>query len=70
MMTALLPPNAEFRAGGTMDVLVRRQSVPVYQSDDGTAGQNPADSAIRRRVEELKQSLNRLIAMLNDDLAA
>ena len=65
----LLPHNAEFRAGGTMDVLVRRQSVPVYQSDDGTAGQNPGRAARSDRVEELKQSLNRLIAMLNDDLA-
>lgn len=52
-----------------MDVLVRRQSVPVYQSDDGTAGQNSGRAARSGAGGEVKQSLNRLIAMLNDDLA-
>lgn len=66
----LLPHNAEFRARAAQWMYWSDGSLfPYIKAMMGLLVRTPAEQRDPARVEELKQSLNRLIAMLNDDLA-
>lgn len=66
----LLPHNAEFRARAAQWMYWSDGSLfPYIKAMMGLLVRTPAEQRDPTRVEELKQSLNRLIAMLNDDLA-
>lgn len=66
----LLPHNAEFRARTAQWMYWSDGSLfPYIKAMMGLLVRTPAEQRDPARVEELKQSLNRLIAMLNDDLA-
>lgn len=66
----LLPHNAEFRARAAQWMYWSDGSLfPYIKAMMGLLVRTPAEQRDTARVEELKQSLNRLIAMLNDDLA-
>lgn len=66
----LLPHNAEFRARAAQWMYWSDGSLfPYIKAMMGLLVRTPAEQRDPARVEELKQALNRLIAMLNDDLA-
>ncbi len=66
----LLPHDAEFRARAAQWMYWSDGSLfPYIKAMMGLLVRTPAEQRDPARVEELKQSLNRLIAMLNDDLA-
>ncbi|MBT0384230.1 glutathione S-transferase family protein [Morganella morganii] len=66
----LLPHNAEFRARAAQWMYWSDGSLfPYIKAMMGLLVRTPAEQRDPERVEELKQALNRLIAMLNDDLA-
>lgn len=66
----LLPHNAEFRARAAQWMYWSDGSLfPYIKAMMGLLVRTPAEQRDPVRVAELKQSLNRLIAMLNDDLA-
>lgn len=66
----LLPHNAEFRARAAQWMYWSDGSLfPYIKAMMGLLVRTPAEQRDPARVEELKQSLNHLIAMLNDDLA-
>lgn len=66
----LLPHNAEFRARAAQWMYWSDGSLfPYIKAMMGLLVRTPAEQRDPVRVAELKQSLNRLITMLNDDLA-
>lgn len=66
----LLPHNAEFRARAAQWMYWSDGSLfPYIKAMMGLLVRTPAEQRDPVQVAELKQSLNRLIAMLNDDLA-
>ncbi|WP_274369326.1 glutathione S-transferase family protein [Morganella morganii] len=66
----LLPHNAEFRARAAQWMYWSDGSLfPYIKAMMGLLVRTPAEQRDPARVAELKQSLNHLIAMLNDDLA-
>lgn len=66
----LLPHNAEFCARAAQWMYWSDGSLfPYIKAMMGLLVRTPAEQRDPARVEELKQALNRLIAMLNDDLA-
>lgn len=66
----LLPHNAEFRARAAQWMYWSDGSLfPYIKAMMGLLVRTPAEQRDPARVEELKQALNRLIAMLNNDLA-
>ncbi|MGJ7384937.1 glutathione S-transferase family protein, partial [Morganella morganii] len=66
----LLPHDAEYRARAAQWMYWSDGSLfPYIKAMMGLLVRTPAEQRDPARVEELKQSLNRLIAMLNDDLA-